>query len=273
MLTALARGHWTWRAPLGHVNGNKKVGEPSLRPDPERAPLIRRAFELAASRQHSLVDLLRIANALGLVTRKGRPVSIQTFATLLRNPIYSGCFDVPGFGVKGVRGNFQPLIPETLFARVQTALAGRAGSSQHLLDNPVFPLRRFVVCDSCITPLTGSAPRGRSKRCSYYHCRKCRGVSVRKEALEKDFINLLESLQPRAEFMSLFRAIVLDVWKERCALAGSLRADLERRLLDIEHREEPLDEAFLYKRQIDSETYERQRDKLREERRPSRESN
>jgi hypothetical protein len=65
--------------------------------------------------------------------------------------------------------------------------------------------------------------------------------------------------------MSLFRAVVLDVWKERCALAGSLREDLERRLLDLGHREELLDEAFLYKKQIDSQTYERQRDKLREE--------
>jgi DNA invertase Pin-like site-specific DNA recombinase len=44
MLTALNRGHWTWRAPLGYLNGNKKAGEPSLRPDPERAPLIRRAL-------------------------------------------------------------------------------------------------------------------------------------------------------------------------------------------------------------------------------------
>jgi hypothetical protein len=65
--------------------------------------------------------------------------------------------------------------------------------------------------------------------------------------------------------MNLFRAVVLDVWKERCAAAGSFRADLERRLLELQHREEVLDEAFLFKKQIDSQTYERQRDRLREE--------
>jgi site-specific DNA recombinase len=265
MLTALGRGHWTWRAPLGYLNGNKKVGEPSLRPDPERAPLIKSAFELAASGQHTPTELLRMVTALGLVTRKGRPLSNQTFATILRNPLYAGFLNAPGFGVKGARGDFQALVPEILFRQVQAVLAKGAGAVQHHLDNPEFPLRRFVTCDRCETPLTGSASRGRANRYSYYHCRKCKGVSVRKEFLEKDFIDLLESLQPRAEFMKLFRAVVLDLWKERCAAAGSLRADLERRLLDLQHREEVLDEAFLFKKQIDSQTYERQRDKLRED--------
>ena len=183
MLTALQRGHWTWRAPLGYLNGNKRLGEPSLRPDPERAALISRAYELAASGEHAVADLLRMVTALGLVTRKGRPLSRQTFGKMLRNPIYAGFLDVPGFGLKGVRGDFQPLIPDTLFGRVQAVLARSTGPSQHHLSNPLFPLRRFVVCDACSTALTGSAPRGRSKRYSYYHCRRCKGVSVRKEAL------------------------------------------------------------------------------------------
>lgn len=59
-------------------------------------------------------------------------------------------------------------------------LAGPA-TTAHDLNNPQFPLRRFVVCDLCTTPLTGSAPKGRSKWYSYYHCRKCKGVSARKE--------------------------------------------------------------------------------------------
>ena len=41
--------------------------------------------------------------------------------------------------------------------------------------------------------------------------------------------------------------------------------DLERRLHELERREALLDEAFLYQKQIDAKTYERQRDKVREE--------
>ena len=65
--------------------------------------------------------------------------------------------------------------------------------------------------------------------------------------------------------MALFRTAVLDVWKQRSAAARNLRTDLERRLHELERREALLDEAFLYQKQIDPKTYERQRDKVREE--------
>jgi hypothetical protein len=108
-----------------------------------------------------------------------------------------------------------------------------------------------------------SVPR-RKKNYRYYHCRRCKGVSIRAEKLESQFIGLLESLRPRAEFMGLFRAIVLDVWRARREDAGRLRRDLEGRLADLQQREMVLDEAFLYERRIDSAAYERQRDKVRE---------
>ena len=98
------------------------------------------------------------------------------------------------------------------------------------MNNPEFPLRRFVVCDACGTPLTGSASRGRAKRYPYYHCRRCRGVNVRKEVLEDQFLELLEALMPRPRFMKLFKVIVLDVWKARQADARKLLAALESRL-------------------------------------------
>jgi len=114
---------------------------------------------------------------------------------MLKNPIYAGFLNVDSFGLKGARGDFEPLVTETLFARAQRAL-GRGDLSPHRLNNPDFPLRRFIICDACGTPLTGSAPRGRSKTYPYYHCRRCKGVSVRKEVLEAEFIALLESLRP-----------------------------------------------------------------------------
>jgi site-specific DNA recombinase len=264
MMTAIGRGHWTWKAPLGYVNGNKRAGEPSLVPDPARAPLITKAYEMAASGEHSVSDVRRMVTALGLKTGKGRPISLQSFHSLLGNPIYAGVLNAPSFGLTGLHGDFQPLVSAVLFGRVQIALA-RRGPASRRLDNPDFPLRRFVVCDACSTPLTGSASKGRTKRYSYYHCRKCKGVAVPKEALEHLFVDQLQTLKPRAEFMVLFRTAVLDVWKQRSAAARNLRSDLERRLQELERRETLLVEAFVYQKQIDPKTYERQRDKVREE--------
>ncbi|MDP6373109.1 MAG: recombinase family protein [Vicinamibacterales bacterium] len=263
MLAALQRGQWTWRAPLGYVNGDKRAGEASLVPDPIRGGLVRRAFELAASGEHAAADVLRTVTALGLISRRGRPLTPQVFGRLLRNPIYAGVLDVPRFGLRAVRGDFQALIPEVLFVRVQRVLE-TGGTVSHRLNNPDFPLRRFVVCGLCSTPMTGSAPRGRSKRYPYYHCRKCQAVRVRAETLEAQFIEALKTLKPRAEFMGLFRAIVRDVWRKRLADANILKTDMENRLAGLQGREGLLEDAYLYEKRIDLATYERQRDKLRE---------
>jgi hypothetical protein len=152
-----------------------------------------------------------------------------------------------------------------VFQRVQAVLRGHTSPATHHLDNPDFPLRRFVSCDQCGTPLTGSAPRGRAKTYPYYHCRKCRGVSIRRDALHRLFVEQLDALRPRPEYLSLFKAIVLDVWKARTAEASALRADLEAKLADLRGREQAVEEAFLFKKVIDAATYERQRDAIREQ--------
>jgi len=44
---------------------------------------------------------------------------------LLRNQLYAGIVDVPEYGVRGKRGDFDPLISEDLFYRVQSVLVNR----------------------------------------------------------------------------------------------------------------------------------------------------
>ena len=227
MTAALSIGRWTHRGPIGYLNGDRKVGQPSLIPDPERAPLMRRAFELAA--EHPLVDVLAEVTRLGLRTCKGREVAKQTLSAALRNPLYIGRINAPSFGVKDVQGDFEALIPEALFMRVQAALAGRAGPSLHnVRKNPDFPLRRFTRCE-CGTALTGSSSRGRDKQYPYYHCPSC-GVRVRREDLESQFVDLLESLQPTDEFLAVFRLNLLEKWKKRGAEAGRIQGNLKRKL-------------------------------------------
>lgn len=110
------------------------------------------------------------------------------------------------------RGDFEALVPECLFRRVQRILDGKGEPVRpHSRNHPDFPLRRFVACSHCLTPLTGSWSTGRSKKYPYYHCRKCKRVTSGKQALEELFVELLSRLQPEAGYMRLFNAIVLDV--------------------------------------------------------------
>jgi hypothetical protein len=65
--------------------------------------------------------------------------------------------------------------------------------------------------------------------------------------------------------MRLFREIVLDTWKDRQVGVTRMRQAVQRRLTDLGSRLDKVEEAFLYKHTVDQATYERQRDKLRED--------
>jgi hypothetical protein len=65
--------------------------------------------------------------------------------------------------------------------------------------------------------------------------------------------------------MRLFNAIVLDVWKGRREGLRDLRDQVQRQVEATEQRLEALERAFIFEKRIDQATYERQRDKLREE--------
>jgi len=131
----------------------------------------------------------------GLRTRRGFVLSPQSFGQMMRNPIYIGKIESPDYGVS-TRGDFDPLVDEATFYRVQAVLDGRvvvAGPRPR--NHPDFPLRGFVRCEACGRPLTGSWSKGRNGHYAYYHCqRQCRAVNVSKAELEGAFADELALL-------------------------------------------------------------------------------
>lgn len=266
MKAALEIGRWVFLAPIGYINAPRSMGK-SLLHDPERAPLVHRAFKEYATGRFTKQQLLQQATAWGLRNRRGQPLSSQAIGMLLRNQLYAGIVDVPDYGVRGGRGDFEPLIPEDTFYRVQAVLQGRVPSTApQLIGHPDFPLRGFVRCESCGRGLTGSWSKGRNSYYAYYHCRPgCRGVNVTKAKLETLFEKELARLQPSAGYMALLKESVLQVWKAR---KESIKADLasaERQAQAIQKKLDRLDEAFLFDRTIDIDVYDRHAEKLREE--------
>src|SRR5437868_1756088 len=87
MKAALELGRWTFLAPLGYLNAHRSTGR-SLILDPERAPLVRRSFQDFATGRFTKHEVRKNVNALGLTTRRGKPVPSQTFDAMLRNRAY-----------------------------------------------------------------------------------------------------------------------------------------------------------------------------------------
>ncbi|MGQ0736452.1 MAG: zinc ribbon domain-containing protein [Acidobacteriota bacterium] len=127
-------------------------------------------------------------------------------------------------------------------------------------------MKGLVRCASCDRPLTASWSKGRNRRYAYSHCwRQCREVNVTKAKLEGLFADALKQLQPTAGYMRLVKELVLRAWQDRKAEVTHDAADADRKAKAIQQKLDRLDEAFLFAQSIDINTYERQRDRLRQE--------
>lgn len=85
------QGLWPSCAPIGYIN--VKRDKNAIEPDPKQAPIIRHAFELAASGQYSLARLKRLLFEEGLRSARAKSeLSNSQLQRVLSNPIYHGDF-------------------------------------------------------------------------------------------------------------------------------------------------------------------------------------
>ena len=230
---AVSAGRFPWPAPIGYRNVGDRSGGPNIVPDPDRAPLIRKAFELVASGLHKNADVLRMITEEGLRTRSNRPLSQQTFHAMLRKPVYCGWVCPPSMEDLRVKGQHEPIVSEELFEQVQQVLSGkRLSAAPKRKNNPAVPLKWFVKCEVCGTPLTGGFVKGRTKKYVRYWCRKksCLAVKLSKEKLESEFVALLRRLRPTPETVAAFPKIAAKVWAEKQGDAEKTINKLKARL-------------------------------------------
>jgi len=266
MKEAIQRGSWPFRATLGYRKIPRSDGRSRIEQDPESAPLIKQAFDLVAT-GYERAEVLRIVTASGLRSKKGRKLSPQSFHNILNNPFYAGTLVVQGWEADGT-GAFDPIVSPEKFRLVQSILAGGCPATRaRRPSHPDFPLRHFVRCINCERPLTGSWSTGRTKAYAYYHCanNSCKSRNIRKQLLESEFLRLIERLQPKPEYMNLFKEIVLDVWKQRQGEAIKLVTKLQSRVAEFQAKRQRVIDAFLHERVIDKSTYQEQLDLLNEE--------
>ena len=230
MKAGVEQGRWLWLAPIGYVNSGSK-GNTELHVDTQRADLVRKAFELVASRSYNLEQILRRLNVLGLDTRRGKPLTKQTLSRMLRNQIYAGWVVS---GESKVKGLHQPLVTQELFDLVQDALDGKdAAPVVHKKVNSDFPLKGFIQCAGCGKKLTAGVVKGRNDKYPKYWCfnKACPvRVSASRDELERDFLRILAMLEPTQELLNHLPEIAKTYWAHRLERIKSERMNLSRRI-------------------------------------------
>ena len=172
----IADGIYSWKAPIGYLN------EPKLRtvvPDPERAPLVKEAFELYATGKVSLVQLGDLMHARGLRSVNGRRMPAFRFQAMFRNPFYYGMFVVNG---EMHEGSHDPLITKATFDRVHAAMGYRSKANSVRLKTYVY--RGLLHCGECGCGITMETQKGHNYlRCTKRVKRDCSQPYIREEAM------------------------------------------------------------------------------------------
>ena len=173
-------GKCTYVADIGYLDH----GPENKELDPERAPIIKRCFELYDSGEFSINSLTRWAQEQGLTSKPRRrkrtkseilrgvqieektslPISSSTMHQILRSQFYIGKIKHKGEWAEGLHA---PLIDEELFWRVQDRLGERCVSVKYA-DKMFFTYRGLFRC-SCGRTYTPYLKKGH-----IYYCCKCK---------------------------------------------------------------------------------------------------
>jgi site-specific DNA recombinase len=189
---------------VGYLNQGQMEHKPT---DPERAPIVKKLFEMYATGRWSLIGLTRWAVDQGFtmppVRRRrtqeemlaeeeddarvaiqpvSRPPTYANIHKVLTNRFYLG--EVRGNGGTWIKStSHEALIPEDLFNRVQVELR-RKNKSAHYANVLDYPLRAMVRCGLCGRVYTPYPKKG----VMYYGARCSAGCANPKRSFNFNFI-------------------------------------------------------------------------------------
>jgi site-specific DNA recombinase len=190
MLEKARQGYWPSTAPIGYANVERDK-QRLIEPDPEKAPLVHRLFELYATGNYSLDDLRHKIAREGLAYGARRsPMPKSSLEHILKNPIYYG-----DFAWKGVmyHGQHEPIVSRGLWEAAQAVFGNKWKSKSKKHE---FAFTGLIECGTCGCAITAEIKKGKYV---YYHCtqykQKCPGPYLREEVLAAMLGELLKPIQ------------------------------------------------------------------------------
>lgn len=193
---AARRGVWMGLAPTGYMHSLDGRGEKTIISDPDRAPFIKKLFEMYATGNHSLQTLREAAIEMGLRTKKGEPLAISQINKMLKKPFYCGLMDTK-YGV--IEHAYETLVSKSVFQQVQDVINGYH-NKPHKTAIQHYIFQGLVTCAHCGCMVT---PEIHKKRYVYYSCtnakKVCKRVYVKEETLVGELSEYLDQLALSSE--------------------------------------------------------------------------
>ena len=242
------------RAKLGYLNVRRDFGGRLVNTidiDPERAPLIKWAFEAYATGDYTLIRLQRALADLGLTSRpsarfKQRVLSRSQLSNVLHDPYYAGIIRYKG---ELYPGRHDPLISKAVFLKVQDVLAERAKRGQRDRTHHHY-LKGLLFCGRCTrvgrtSRLVFIQVMSKGLVYDYFICRGrqegvCDLPSLPVAEVEGAVARSIAAERLAPDFSARLRGLVRDAVTESKSADRAMRDTLAKQVKVLDTREERL---------------------------------
>jgi DNA invertase Pin-like site-specific DNA recombinase len=192
-----------WRPcmpPLGYFTRGASGNGKDVILDKERAPYIRKMFEMAADGKSGR-HIRQWLTSNNVKMRSGKDIPLSVIYNIFKNPFYYGEFEHPVGSGNWYQGKHDPIVSRELYEEVQkqhvVPLKSKWGSKD-------FPFKQFLKCASCGSTVVGEEKfkklkRGGTRRHVYYHCSRqvdyaCKEPFVREDKIIDELSRLATHL-------------------------------------------------------------------------------
>ena len=254
LLHKVENGGSVGRAKIGYLNDRKDFDGrliTTISIDPQRAPLIKWAFEAYATGQYSLTRLREALADQGLTTRPTRrwpqqPISHSQLSNMLRDPYYAGVILYKG---NLYPGRHEPLISKDLYLRVQTVLDERAQRGQRDVYHHHW-VKGLIWCQRChkagrASRLIFTEAKGNGGVYGYYICRGrqeglCDLPSLPIQDVEDSLARAFGALAISQEFVDSIRSEIDTSLEQAQWMDREMRTNIRTKLRQLDIKEDHL---------------------------------
>jgi site-specific DNA recombinase len=226
----LRNGVWPARAPVGYLGDRNKR---CIVVDTEKAPLVRKAFQLYATGNYPLHEVRQRINDIGLRSSQGKLMSTSNYQKMFKNPFYYGLMDFNGELHEGIH---DPIISKRLFDQVQEVMQRKSKPKTPKLKPYLY--RGVFRCGECGCFITIETQKGHN----YLRCTKrvkpCTQKCVREEAM----VLQVDRAITRVALESLIAdKIITELQNDRVKAAKSQESAITRIKADLTTCEKQID--------------------------------
>ncbi len=236
MKDLIKKGYWLWVPPLGYDNENKHQRAVDanyvINKDGE---LLRKAFKWKLKNIYTNVQIVEKLAKLGL------KIDERRLHEAFKNPFYCGIIVSSMIPGEAFKGQHPPLISKEDFLTINAI--NKVHPTTHQTDNKHLPLKRFVYCESCQTPMTGYLVK--KKKLYYYKCRtkRCRNNKSAK-VLHDGFKNLLKCYEVDPKFSDILKEVMTYVFHNLAKDKQTEITVLKRELTGVKKKIETVEERY-----------------------------